>query len=222
MSASLHIDAVYDFLCPWCHVGKRHLTLALAAEAARPDALNITVNWHQFMLYPHFDRAGHVFLDFFRQKYGEGLRVPMWAEIRAVAEPIGIDFAFERITRGPASIDGHRLVRWAERQRPGISATLIEAIASGFFEQARVIDNDFLVALAAAHGFDGDAARAHLESDADLAAPFAETDAWRARGVTSMPHYILTDAGGHEQIIRRTSVEAFAHAFDSARLAAAA
>ncbi len=222
MPATLQIDAVYDFLCPWCHVGKRHLALALAAEAARPDALAINVTWHQFMLYPHFDRAGHVFLDFFREKYGEGLRVPMWAEIRSVAEPIGINFAFERITRGPASIDGHRLVRWAEAQRPGISAALIEAIASSFFEQAMIIDNDFLVALAGAHGLDATAARAHLESDADLQAPFAETDAWRARGVTSMPHYILTDGSGREQIIRRTSTDGFAAAFDAARLAVAA
>lgn len=218
----LRIDAVYDFLCPWCHVGKRHLALAMAAEAQRPDALDITVTWHQFMLYPHFDRAGHVFLDFFRQKYGEGLRVPMWAEIRSVAEPIGINFAFERITRGPASIDGHRLVRWAQAQRPGIAPVLIEAIASSFFEQARIIDIDFLVELAAAHGFDADAARAHLISDADLAEPFAETDAWRARGVTSMPHYILHHPDGRQDIIRRTSLAAFGAAFDRARAPVAA
>jgi predicted DsbA family dithiol-disulfide isomerase len=193
----------------------------MATEARRPDALPIEVRWHQYMLYPHFDRGGHDFLGFFREKYGETLRVPMWDAIRAVAQPIGIDFQFERMTRGPASIDGHRLVRWAEARRPGIAGALIEDLGRGFYEEARVIDTAFLVELAGRHGLDAAAARAHLASDADLEAPFRETEAWQARGVTSMPHYVLTAADGRREVIRRTSVEAFAAAFDRARRAAA-
>lgn len=200
---------VYDFLCPWCFVAKRHFDLAVAQE--RPA--DLTVEWRQFMLYPHFDRGGHDFLEFFRSKYGETLRVPMWDRIRAVAEPIGICFAFERMTRGPASLDGHRLVRWAEAQQPGVAAALIERISAAFYEQARVIDDDFLVEAATAEGLDADAARAHLASDADLDAPFRETEHWRTQGVTSMPHYILRFSDGHEEVVRETSVEAFADAF---------
>ena len=218
----MRIDAVYDFLCPWCHVGKRHLTLALAAEAARPDAIAVDVRWHQFMLYPHFDRGGHDFLEFFHQQYGPALQVPMWDRIRSVAVPIGIDFAFEKMTRGPASIDGHRLVRWAEAQQPGVSGAMIEAIARSFFEEALVIDEDFLGRLAEKHGFDGATARTWLQSDADMAAPFRETEAWRASGVTSMPHYILTFDSGRQQVIRETSLAAFAEVFDQARQAAPA
>lgn len=218
----MRIDAVYDFLCPWCHVGKRHLSLALAEEARRPDALPIDVQWRQFMLYPHFDRGGHDFLAFFHQKYGPALQVPMWDKIRSVAGPIGINFAFEKMTRGPASIDGHRLVRWAEAQRAGVSGAMIEDIARSFFEEALVIDEDFLVGLANKHGFDRAAARAYLQSDADMEAPFRETEAWRAAGVTSMPHYILTADDGQQQVIRETSQAAFAAAFDRARMAIAA
>jgi predicted DsbA family dithiol-disulfide isomerase len=202
------IDAVYDFLCPWCLVGKRHLDLAVRQE--QPEAIQI--RWHQFMLYPQLDRAGHDFLAFFRERYGDDLRVPMWDAIRAVAKPVGIEFAFERMTRGPASLDGHRLVRWAEKQRPGSAAALIEDISTGFFELAQVINNDFLVAAADRHGFDGAVARAHLESDDDLEAPFAETEAWRRAGVRSMPHYILTFDDGHREVVTQTSVEVFADA----------
>jgi predicted DsbA family dithiol-disulfide isomerase len=205
----VHIDAVYDFLCPWCFVGKRHLDLAIAQE--QPAGLSI--RWHQFMLYPHFDRGGHDFLEFFRSKYGDQLRVPMWDAIRAVATPIGINFAFEQMTRGPASIDGHRIVRWAERRRPGVAAAMIEDLSSSFFEQAKVIDDDFLVALAERHGFDGAAARAHIASEIDLKEPFAENDAWRARGVQGMPLYILTLADGRQEVIQQTSVDAFVQAF---------
>ena len=205
----MHVTIVYDFLCPWCFVAKRHFDLAVARE--RPA--DLTVEWRQYMLYPHFDRGGHDFLDFFRSKYGETLRVPMWERIRAVAEPIGIRFAFEKMTRGPASLDGHRLVRWAESRSPGIAPRLIERISSAFYEQARVIDNDFLVEAAAAEGLDPAAARAHLEGSDDLEAPFRETQAWRAAGVTSMPHYILRFADGHEEVVRETSTEVFADAF---------
>jgi len=217
----VQVEAIYDFICPWCHVAKRHLTLALAGDAA--EGLRAPpIRWRQFMLYPQFDRGGHDFLAFFRTKYGEGLRVPMWDQIRSVAAPIGIHFAFERMTRGPASIDGHRLVRWAERRRPGVTAAMVEDLARAFFEEARVIDEDFLVVLAEAHGFDATAARAHLASDADLDAPFRETEALRARGVTSMPHYEIHHDDGSVEVVRQTSVEAFRAAFARGRQAVAA
>jgi predicted DsbA family dithiol-disulfide isomerase len=214
----MHIEAVYDFLCPWCLIAKRQLALALEQEGEE----GVTISWHQFMLNPDFDRGGHDFLAVFRAKYGEALQVPMWERVRGVGAPLGINFAFERITRGPASIDGHRLVRWSEKQRPGSAGDLIEAIARSFYEEARIIDLDFLVSTAAAHGFDAAAARAHLESDADLIEPFAETDEWRRRGVNSMPHFRLHFIDGHVEILTTTSTEAFADALrrDHASLAA--
>ncbi|MEQ5787212.1 DsbA family protein [Erythrobacter sp. NFXS35] len=204
----MHIEAVYDFLCPWCLIAKRELALALEQEG--DDGVGIS--WHQFMLYPEFDRAGHDFLAQFRARYGEELQVPMWDRVRSVGAPLGIDFAFEQITRGPASIDGHRLVRWAEKQRPGSAGALIEDIARGFYERAELIDFAFLARTAAAHGFDEVAALAHLESDDDLAEPFAETEEWRRRGVTSMPHFRLHFSDGRTETLTTTSVDAFANA----------
>ena len=207
--ANIQIDVVYDFLCPWCFVGKRHLDLALQVN----NAVDTTVRWHQFMLYPEFDRGGHDFLAFFKSKYGEALKVPMWDAIRAVAKPIGIDFAFERMTRGPASLDGHRFIRWARTQQPGVTPAMYEDLASSFFEQAKIIDDDFLIGLAQRHGFDAAAAERHLKSDADLAEPFAENTRWREQGVSSMPHVIITFRDGHREIINQTSTEAFTDAF---------
>jgi predicted DsbA family dithiol-disulfide isomerase len=213
----MHIDAVYDFLCPWCLIAKRQLAQALAQEGCA----GVTISWHQFMLYPDFDRAGHDFLAVFRAKYGEALQVPMWERVRSVGAPLGINFAFEKITCGPASLDGHRLVRWAERQRPGSAGDLIEAIARGFYERAQIIDFAFLAHTAVAHGFDQQAALAHLESESDLVEPFEETVAWRRRGVTSMPHFRLHFADGHCETITTTSTEVFTDALQRDRAALA-
>lgn len=204
----MHIEVVYDFLCPWCLIAKRQLAAALEQEGDT----GVTISWHQFMLYPDFDRAGHDFLAVFRARYGEALQVPMWERVRSVGAPLGINFAFEKITRGPASIDGHRLVRWAERQRPGSASALIEDIARSFYERAAIIDLAFLVRTAAAHGFDPQAALAHLASDADLVEPFAETAEWRRRGVTAMPHFRLHFADGHMEPITTTSTQVFIEA----------
>lgn len=204
----MHIDAIYDFLCPWCLIAKRQLAQALEQEGEA----GVTITWHQFMLNPDFDRAGHDFLAVFRSKYGEALQVPMWERVRSVGAPLGIAFAFENITRGPASLDGHRLVRWAERQRSGSAGALIEAIARGFYEQAEIIDLAFLVRTAGDHGFDPAAALAHLESENDLCEPFAETLEWRRRGVTGVPHFLLHFADGTIQTLTTTSVEAFVDA----------
>ena len=201
------VDAVYDLLCPWSLVTKRAFDVAV--ERIRPA--NLVVRWRPFMLYPHFDRGGHEFLAFFRERYGEELRVPMWDRIRAVAEPLGVCFAFERIGRGPASIDTHRVVRLASREVPGREGELYEAVARAFFEEARVVDEDLLVEKAAAVGLDPDRVRTYLRSDEDEAAIFAETEAWRAAGVTSMPHYIL-DARGRADVVKQPSVLAFARA----------
>lgn len=199
------VDAVYDLLCPWSLVAKRHFDLAV--ERARPERLQ--VRWRPFMLYPHFDKGGHEFLSFFRERYGETLRVPMWDRIRAVAEPVGIHFAFERITRGPASIDSHRIVRLASREVPGREGELYESIARAFFEQARVVDEELLVEKAAAVGLDPERARTYLRSGEDEAAIFAETDQWRQAGITGMPHYILDDERGRVTDVDQTSVATF-------------
>lgn len=196
------LDIVYDFLCPWCLVGKRHLDIAI--DRVRPA--DLTIRWHQYMLYPDFDRGGHDFLAFFRQKYGDELRVPMWAAIRAVAAPVGIHFAFERITRGPASIDGHRLVRRLARERPGQEAALIEHIASSFFEDAKVIDDAFLIDAGERFGLSRAVVAALLASEEDIAPLFHETEMWRAKGVTSMPCYF---ADGRRVMAGGTSVAGF-------------
>lgn len=206
------VDIVYDLLCPWSLVAKRHFDLAV--ERIRPQ--DLTVRWRPFMLYPHFDRGGHDFLPFFRERYGEELRVPMWDRVRAAAEPVGVRFAFERIERGPASIDAHRLVRLASREAPGREGELYELVARAFFEGARVVDEALLVEKAAAVGLDPERARAYLRTDEDEADIFAETAAWRAGGVTSLPHYILDDARGRVRVVKKTSVLAFARALAAA------
>jgi predicted DsbA family dithiol-disulfide isomerase len=196
------IDIVYDFLCPWCFVGKRHLDLAIARVQPR----GLTLRWHQFMLYPDFDRGGHDFLAFFKSRYGESLRVPMWDSIRAVAAPVGINFAFERMTRGPAALDGHRLVRLAARDMPGSEAALIEHISSSFFEQARIIDDAFLIDAGVQAGLKPQRVIDLLASDDDIDALFAETSDWRARGITAMPTYLID---GQRLMLAHTSVAAF-------------
>ena len=206
------VDAVYDLLCPWSLVAKR--CFDVAAARVRPPGL--AVRWRPYMLYPHLDRGGHDFLAFFRAKYGEGLRVPMWDRIRRVAEPLGIDFAFERIGRGPHSIDAHRIVRLASREVPGREGELYEAVARAFFEEERVVDENLLVERAAAVGVDPDRARAHLRSGEDEGDIFAETDAWRVAGVLSMPHYILDDRREGVTVVTEPSIGAFEHALRAA------
>jgi predicted DsbA family dithiol-disulfide isomerase len=203
----MNIDIVYDFLCPWCFVAKRQLDIAVA----RVQPKDLSIRWHQFMLYPEFDRSGHDFLAFFRSKYGDTLRVPMWDAIRAVAAPIGINFAFERMTRGPASLDGHRLVRFAAHEQPGCESALIEHISSSFFEQAKIIDDSFLIEAGVKFGLEAERVAALLASNDDINALFSETEQWRAKGISSMPCFIVggerlemnsSDGASFERLLR--------------------
>jgi hypothetical protein len=67
---------------------------------------------------------------------------------------ISINFVFEKMTRGPASLNGHRLVHFVGREVPGSESALIEHISSSFLKQAKVIDDDFLIDAGARFGID--------------------------------------------------------------------
>ena len=51
MSGRLRIDVFFDFICPWCLIGKRQLERALELlRSQQPDVLVTTV-WHLSLIH---------------------------------------------------------------------------------------------------------------------------------------------------------------------------
>src|SRR4051794_34089042 len=62
---SIEIEVFFDFVCPWCLIGKRHLLSALSQLAkVRPD-VQVRVLWRSHQLLPHIPPEGVPYQPFY-------------------------------------------------------------------------------------------------------------------------------------------------------------
>jgi predicted DsbA family dithiol-disulfide isomerase len=196
---ALAVDVVSDVVCPWCYVGKRKLERALDELAKQEPALSIAVRWHPFELNPELPAEGIAREAYLEAKFGRTTGVH--DRVKAVGSSVGIDFAFERITRQPNTRDAHRLVAWA--QQSGDAAALVEALFRAYFVEGRVLsDAAELAAIAQSAGLDRAAALDLLASDrlrADVEAEYLEA---QDAGIQAVPFFIFNGrtavSGAHD------------------------
>ena len=199
---SFTIDVVSDVVCPWCYIGKRRLSTALARVGAEWPGVDFQVSWHPFELNPDLAAAGIDRQRYLADKFGGAERVAaIEARVAAAGAAAGISFAFGSIERQPNTLDAHRLVHWAQRQ--GAADALVEALFRAHFVDGLYIgDRVVLANLAAATGFERAAARAMLAGDAGSVEVRSLEARIRELGVDSVPFFIFdsrnTVAGAQE------------------------
>ncbi|AKU17867.1 dithiol-disulfide isomerase [Luteipulveratus mongoliensis] len=183
------IDAWSDLVCPFCHVGRRHLELALE-QFEHADEVEVT--WHSYELDPQAPAVlDEPVIEVVGRKYGVGLD-EIRAQHRTMAEQaaeVGLDFQWERL-RGGSSHDAHRVIHYArslDLERP-----VTERIMRGWYSEGRAIgDRETLADLAADGGLDRDKVLAMLDSD-DFGID-VRTDEATARqiGIQAVPAFVL-------------------------------
>ena len=67
----MQIDVISDTVCPWCFIGKRRLSRALAM---RPQ-ITFDVKWRPYRLDPTIPKGGTDRKAYMRAKFGEDLDV---------------------------------------------------------------------------------------------------------------------------------------------------
>ena len=158
MSATQHsplrmpIDVVSDVVCPWCFIGKRRLSRAIAM---RPQII-FDVKWRPYRLDPTIPAGGLDRKAYMRAKFGDDPMkiVEMHKLIAAEAAKDGIEFDFAAIARRPDTLDSHRLIRWAEAA--GVQDDVVERLFIAYFENGDDIgDIRVLADIADLCGMDG-------------------------------------------------------------------
>jgi hypothetical protein len=116
------------------------------------------VSWHPFQLNPELPADGVDRKRYLEDKFGGPERAAeIYARVREAGASVGIPFAFERVLRQPNTLDAHRLISWAQRQRAADG--LVEALFRAYFIDGRYLgDRAELAAIAADAGFDAAAA----------------------------------------------------------------
>src|SRR3954468_9458749 len=184
----MQIDFIADVICPWCFIGKRRLSRAMAMRPQIP----FDVKWRPYRLDPTIPAGGMDRKAYMRAKFGEDPMkiVEMHKLIAAEGAKDGIEFDFGAIERRPDTLDSPRLIRWAESH--GVQDEVVERLFIAYFENGEDIgDIRILADIADLSGMDGIEVAQMLESDTDVALVEREDQIAHEMGVTGVPAMIF-------------------------------
>ena len=183
----MHIDVIYDTVCPWCYIGKRRLEQALRL---RPH-VKATTRWRPFLLNPAMPPEGIDRTAYLINKFGSEARVRRtYGAIAEAGQSVEIDFAFERIGHTPNSVNSHRLVHFADNHHKADAA--VEALFLTYFVNGQDIGNiDVLLKIGKNLGLDADALGTYLDGETDVAMVHDENARAHRMGVNGVPSFIF-------------------------------
>jgi predicted DsbA family dithiol-disulfide isomerase len=184
----LQLDVISDVVCPWCFIGKRNLDKALS----QLTDIRINLMWRPYQLDPKTPPEGYDRATQMKRKFGPDGAKQIYQNILAASEGTGINFAFDKITRTPNTLNAHRLIRWAAST--GQQHVIAEALFVAYFEQGLDVgDTAVLLDIAEAHDMDTKLLADLLASDADIDTTRNDDAAARDLGIAGVPTFL---AGG--------------------------
>jgi predicted DsbA family dithiol-disulfide isomerase len=157
MSHRLHIDVYFDFICPWCLIGKRQLSTALARLAHTDPEVAVTVRWRGVQLLPQLPARGLPFVEFYVRRLGSPDAVrERQAMVLQAAASAGAAVDFARMPVMPNTADAHRVFEAAcAVAAPAQADALLDRLyAAHFTGGADLGDGARLLAEAVACGID--------------------------------------------------------------------
>lgn len=184
--ASLQIDVIADFVCPWSRLGKQRMDAALASVYGP-----VEVTWYPFQLNPEMPAGGLGLDEYLTSKFGGREAVaPALAQLTATARADGIDFDFDRISRVPNTVDAHRLMKLAAGSET--QSRLAAELYDGFFDRGLDIGNrDVLMELAATAGLERERIARTLDDERTREGVLAAEAQARKAGVTGTPNFLV-------------------------------
>ncbi|KAJ5584146.1 thioredoxin [Penicillium hispanicum] len=201
------IQIISDTVCPWCFVGYRRLSRAIAAHQGNHPNDTFDVSWRAFYLnpasptYPGVNKQ-----EMYSVKFGAARSAAMFSRLSSVGASEGIAFRFGGNTG--STRDSHRLLWYAgqeESKRAGASAPrsaagsvvvgglqtrVVENLFRAYFEEEKnITDPAVLIEAAVGAGLDRGEVERLLESDAGGAEVDSEAQTASRRLVTGVPYF---------------------------------
>ncbi|MDF3937048.1 DsbA family protein [Pseudomonas citronellolis] len=137
---SLELEMTFDFICPWCLIGKRNLDAALRTLATQRPDIRVNLTWLGLQLLPQVAMDGEPFADFYLRRLGGKRAVrARQAEVRKAAEQAGVSIELERIRVMPNTTYAHRV--FARAAQVG-TATQLECLLEQLFRAHFVLGDD--------------------------------------------------------------------------------
>jgi predicted DsbA family dithiol-disulfide isomerase len=143
MTRQLVIDVFFEFICPWCLIGKRQLHHAIQQlKNSHPD-VNVVIQWRGVQLLPQIPKEGIPFKAFYLVRLGNSTAVLQRQEqVRQAAKNVGIEIDFSLIPRMPNTEKAHLLFKNASKfASPALCDRLLDAIFTAYFHHSEDISD---------------------------------------------------------------------------------
>ena len=136
---SLAVEVYFDFVCPWCLIGKRELDAAARKLAElRPD-VRLDVIWRSHPLLPETPVDGLPYQAFYVARLGGPEAVARRrAQVQQAGMAVGLRFAFDRIEVLPNTAKAHARVALTGQAQQSM---LIDRIFTAYFLEGEDIGN---------------------------------------------------------------------------------
>ncbi|TDB84981.1 DsbA family oxidoreductase [Actinomadura sp. KC216] len=182
----MKLEIYADVLCPWCYIGKRRLTAALARQSSDTD---IEIVWRAYELAPDEGRTpGPAAAEAMADWWGEQAPARI-SRIRSLGAAEGLELNLH-LARPVNTFDAHRLVKLAADR--GRADQMMELLLHAYHtEGCNVADAQVLRRLGGEAGLDTGEVGTVL--DGDDYADEVRADRRRAaeHGVTSVPSLVI-------------------------------
>ncbi|TCM69064.1 putative DsbA family dithiol-disulfide isomerase [Acinetobacter calcoaceticus] len=159
MNRELHIEVFFDFICPWCLIGKRQLEAALQLLYHSHPDVDVKLQFRGVQLLPHISAQGEPFAAFYLQRLGsiEAVRMRQ-AQVKQAAAAVGVNIDFTQIARMPNTLQAHRLLKVASNIGTSSQCDqLLERLFAAYFHLAEDLgDRKTLLNIAQQCGFSSD------------------------------------------------------------------
>ena len=208
-TATLHVEMIADFVCPFCFIGKRNLDEALKAVKGPSD-----VNWYPFQLNPDIPPDGLPFDVYLTKRFGSPANVePVLEHLTREGEGAGIRFRFDKINHVPNTLPVHQLMQRAEALGTDRSA-LAEDLMSAFFEEGRNIgERGILIDIAQPHGISAKTTGEALDDDAIRQMVVTREARVRSSGLVGAPGFLINR---RLMVVGAQDTDSLVNAFDRA------
>ncbi len=207
----MRIDIWSDYVCPFCTLGERHLSLALADFPARDE---VEVIWRSFQLDPTAPKTPTgTAADYLVKTKGMPLAQveAMNDDLAQRAAEVGLEYNW-RDSVISNSLDAHRLGHLA--RAAGVGEEWDEAVKFGYFTGgADIADHDQLRGFAEGVGLDRGAVDRVLASGDYADAVAEEIALGRQIGVQGVPFFVFD---GRFALSGAQPVEVFTRALNQA------
>lgn len=181
------IEIFQDIVCPWCRIGKKNLTDALANFTTEP----VEIHYRAYQLDPSTPAYGSPFRDVMLQKVrGDEEKLNgMLQQVTQAGQASGLHFDFSLVKKMPNTLKAHQMVAIAPDE---LKKDLVDNMFKAYFEDGKDIgDVELLLAIAEQLGMNREQTSDRLHAKEGLKQVEEDFDFARQAGVSGVPFFVI-------------------------------